>query len=275
LKKELKIHSLGYRTDLFFPAFDGIITDRGDYLVIQTPSNPDFYWGNFLLFSHPPKEDDFKSWRELFAKEMGAPPQTKHQVFGWDSSDGELGVIRPFTQAGFRMVQSVVLISQTPCPPNHLNNEVAICALQTDSDWQQAVVNQVACREAEFSESNYLQFKKPQMERYRRMEAAGKGHWYGAFIGSQLVADLGIFHQEGLGRYQSVGTHPDHRQRGIAATLVYEAGRLAIAEHKLHTLVIVAEEDSSPARIYQSAGFEVKEKEVGLEWWLGIAKEKK
>jgi ribosomal protein S18 acetylase RimI-like enzyme len=274
LKKKLIIKSLGYRTDLFFAAFDGIIADRGDYLVIQTPSNPDFYWGNFLLFSHPPEKDDFKTWRTLFPKEIGSTPHTKHQVFGWDSPRGELGLIQPFTQAGFRLVQSVVLTSQAPCPPNYPNSEVTVRALQTDTDWEQAVADQVACREADFSESDYLQFKKPQMERYRRMEGAGMGHWYGAFIGSQLVGDLGIFYQEGLGRYQSVGTHPDYRRQGIAATLVYKAGRLAMAEHNLYTLVIVAEEDSSPARIYQSVGFEVKEKEVGLEWWQGIGKEK-
>jgi len=36
----MKVHSLGYQTDLIFPAFDGEVIDRGDYLVIKTPSNP-------------------------------------------------------------------------------------------------------------------------------------------------------------------------------------------------------------------------------------------
>jgi len=35
----MHLHSLGYQTDLIFPRFDGIILDRGDYLVIQTPTN--------------------------------------------------------------------------------------------------------------------------------------------------------------------------------------------------------------------------------------------
>jgi hypothetical protein len=39
----MKVQSLGYRTDLIFPTFEGQITDRGDYLVIRTPSNPTFY----------------------------------------------------------------------------------------------------------------------------------------------------------------------------------------------------------------------------------------
>lgn len=56
----MQVRSLGYRTDLIFPAFDGQITDRGDYLVVRTPSNPTFYWGNFLLFDRPPGDGDFE-----------------------------------------------------------------------------------------------------------------------------------------------------------------------------------------------------------------------
>ncbi len=42
--------SLGYRTDLFVRAFDGVVEDRGRHIVVRTPSNPGFWWGNFLLY---------------------------------------------------------------------------------------------------------------------------------------------------------------------------------------------------------------------------------
>ncbi len=264
------IRSLGYRTDLFFSAFDGITTDRGEYLVIQTPANPDFYWGNYLIFANPPGTSDLDHWRGLFAREIGSPPAVKHQVFGWDSPQGDLGEIDPFISAEFRLVQSVVLTSHAPHPPARLNESITVRSLQSEDDWAQATDNQVACREADFSEADYLLFKQPQMARYQRMQDAGLGHWYGAFLAGCLVADLGIFHREGLGRFQSVGTHPDFRRQGIAATLVYQAALLAIKVFSLHTLVIVADEDSIPSRIYQSVGFEMTEKQVGLEWWQGI-----
>jgi predicted GNAT family acetyltransferase len=73
-----------------------------------------------------------------------------------------------------------------------------------------------------------------------------------------------------VGRFQSVETHPDFRRRGIAGTLVFQAGRQAKAKYDLHTLVIVAERASSPARLYESLGFQPTEKQVGLEWWPGI-----
>lgn len=266
----MQVRSLAYRTDLFFSAFDGLTIDRGEYLVIQTPTNPDFYWGNYLIFANPPATGDLDRWRGLFIKEIGSPPHVKHQVFGWDSPKGELGEISPFLSAGFRLVQSVVLTSHAPQPPARPNESITVRTLQSEDDWAQATDNQVACREADFPEADYRLFKRPQMERYRRMQSAGLGHWYGAFLAGRLVADLGIFHREGLARFQSVGTHPDFRRQGIAASLVYQSSLLAMQDFKLHTLVIVAEQDSSPARIYQSVGYQMTEKQDGLEWWQGM-----
>ena len=46
----MEIRSLGYRTDLMVRAREGsLVEDRGDYLVIRSPGNPAFWWGNFLL----------------------------------------------------------------------------------------------------------------------------------------------------------------------------------------------------------------------------------
>jgi GNAT superfamily N-acetyltransferase len=266
----MNVKSLGYRTDLIFPAYDGEIIDRGDYLVIRSPANPTFYWGNFLLFSGPPREGDFKLWRDLFASEIGAPPETVHQVFGWDSPEAEEGLIQPFLKAGFRLIRDVVMTSGEPRAPARPSDLVSIRALKTDSDWEQAIDNQVVCREPEFEEGGYREYRKKQMDRYRNMAAAGLGDWFGAFLEGRLVADLGLFHDGEVGRYRSVETHPDFRRRGIAGTLVYQAGRQARAKYDLHTLVIVAEQASSPARLYQSLGFKPVEKQVGLEYWPGM-----
>ncbi len=263
----MNVKSLGYRTDLIFHAFDGEILDRGDYLVIRTPSNPTFYWGNFLLFSRPPREGDFSTWCELFAMEIGTPPGTEHQVFGWDSPEGVQGATQPFLQAGFRLNRNAVMTSKEPRSPARPSDRVSIRALKTEADWEQALENQVICREPEFEEREYREFRRQQMGRYRRMVAAGLGDWFGAFIDQQLVGDLGLFFEGGVGRFQSVQTHPDFRRRGVAGMLIFESGRQARAAYDLHTLVIVAEHASSAARLYESLGFRPSEKQVGLERW--------
>ena len=101
------------------------------------------------------------------------------------------------------------------------------------------------------------------------MSEAGLGHWYGAYLGDKLVADLGIFCDDRLGRYQSVGTDPLYRKRGICGTLVFRAGEMATEEFALENLVMEADPGYHAARIYESVGFEVCEENYSLSWWKG------
>lgn len=68
------------------------------------------------------------------------------------------------------------------------------------------------------------------MEQYRSMAEAKKGHWFGAFLNGKLIGDLGVFFEEHVGRYQSVGTHPDFRRKGVCGNLIYQAGLVALRE---------------------------------------------
>lgn len=46
--------SLGLRTDMIFHRFSAQVDDRGDYVVIRTPSRPDYLWGNCLIMRAAP-----------------------------------------------------------------------------------------------------------------------------------------------------------------------------------------------------------------------------
>jgi RimJ/RimL family protein N-acetyltransferase len=261
----MRVKSLGCRTDLMFPAFEGGITERGDHLIVQSPSNPTFYWGNFLLFSEPPREGEAKMWTQMFAAEIGTPPVYEHQAFGWDSTDGAEGAIGQFLEMGFEPDRSVTLTTESaPRPTRQASPKAVIRRLESEGDWQQAIDLQVACREPVHEEARYRTFRERSMELYRRMVEAGRGAWYGAYIKGRLIADLGVFHDQGVGRYQSVETHPDFRRQGVAGAAICAAGRAAFKEYGLHTLVIVAEEGSAAARLYESLGFEPTEKMRGL-----------
>jgi ribosomal protein S18 acetylase RimI-like enzyme len=266
----MNLRSLAYRTDLIFPSFDGEIIDRGRYLVVRTPSNPTFYWGNFLLFDRPPAPADVMRWPKLFAEEIGGPPLTHHQTFGWDSPEGETGAAQAFEALGFRLLRSAVLSAVQVNPPPHFAPEVDVRTLQTDDEWRLATENQIRCREEGHDESGYRLFKEREMRRYRAMASAGRGAWFGAFLGEALVADLGIFHQGRLGRFQSVETDPSYRRRGFAGTLVYQSARHALGSMPIDTLVLVADAGEPPDRLYRSVGFQQVEFAVGLERWSPV-----
>ena len=143
----------------------------------------------------------------------------------------------------------------------------SIHPLTEDWEWEQATQNQIACRPPEHTLIDYEIFKRDQMQRYRQMTRDGRGFWFGAFLDNQLVAELGIFSDGKIGRFQQVGTHPDYRRRGICGTLVYQVSHFAFENMKVETLVMVADENYHAARIYESIGFQPREHQVGIDGW--------
>lgn len=261
----MQIRSLGYRTDLIFSRFQGMVVDRGDHLVIRTPSNPGWYWGNYLLFRDPPGDGALREWTQRFHAEIASRQPAPHVAFGWDSPEGEPGVLEPFLAEGFILNENVVLTADAVAPPPHPNAEVRIRPLATDAEWTQALENQVACHTAAFPLPAYRAFKARQMRDYRRMAEAGLGAWLGAYLDGRLVADLGVFPDGPIARFQAVETHPDFRRRGICGTLVWEGARHARAVLGAERLVMLADEHYHAGRIYESLGFRRTERQLGLE----------
>lgn len=266
----MELKSLGYRSDLIFIRFDGQVIDRGRYLVIRSPSNPNYFWGNMLIFDQPPAEGDWQRWPEIFAGEIGSPPRVKHKVFGWDTSQGEIGQAEEFVRQGYRLEQMDVLAASQVRPPQHLNEDVQVRPLATERDWQAALDHQVRNREGGHTQDSYREFRRKQNRRYRAMQDAGLGHWFGAFLDDRLVAELGLYVLDGLGRFQNVVTDADQRRRGIAGTLVYRASLAAMEDLGANQLVIVADRGSDAGRLYRSLGYELAERQAGLEWWQGM-----
>ena len=265
--EQMKVKSLAYKTDLIFHRFEGNVLDRGSYLVIETSANPGFFWGNLLLFSSPPSSKDYPEWKSIFQREFSHNPLVKHFTFAWDGVDGEIDEVAPFEKEGFAVEKSVVMTAVKVSVPTKYNSRITVQPLARDEEWDAAIENQIACRSAGFDPVPYRVFKQNQMARYRRMSEAGLGHWFGAYLGDQLIGDLGIYRDGSLARFQSVGTHPDFRRQGICGALVHQASEYAFQEMGIETLVMVADPDDHPARIYTAVGFQPTERTAGMYWW--------
>ena len=51
----MHVSSLGFRTDLaLLTASGSVVEDRGTHLVVRSPDNPSYFWGNFILLAQPP-----------------------------------------------------------------------------------------------------------------------------------------------------------------------------------------------------------------------------
>ena len=82
----MEIQGLGWRTDLALLEISGsVLEDRGDHLVVRTPDNPTFWWGNFLMLAGSP---DRRGRRAAVARGVrgGVPgraaPDVRHRRHG-------------------------------------------------------------------------------------------------------------------------------------------------------------------------------------------------
>jgi len=256
----MDLRSLGYRTDLMIRGLEGSeVSDRGGYLVIRTPQNPTYWWGNFLLLPAPPALGEPGGWLTTFAAEF---PGAAHVTLGIDTDDAATVDVAAFAAEGLESELSVVLTSTAPHEPPRANRDATFRPLESDSDWQQAAELRAVMTAGSPGEDP--EFLRAQLAAERALTLAGHGWWFGAFTGGRLAASLGVIGDgSGLTRYQNVETHPDARRQGLAGTLVWQAGQHALA-HGARTLVIVADPAEGAIRVYKSVGFEQQETQIGF-----------
>lgn len=267
----MDIQSLSWSTDLMFFAHVGAIVDRGDYLVVHTPENPGYYWGNHLFFPTPPQVQDISRWRRIFADELGHLDGIEHEAYGWDSPEGVTGHVRPFLDSGFALLQRSVLTASEVHVARHHDQHLTIRPVRSDPDWE-AVVQCATTTHAGLDASadrraGVLDRVTGQMAVYRAFADAGRGQWFAAFKGDVHVGNLGIFTDgRGTGRFQEVVTHPEYRRQGVCCTLVHHASRYAFDEMGVTQLALATDDDGEAKRIYQYLGFTETERQVGLQW---------
>ena len=249
-------------TEMIFWRAAGEVSDRGDYWLVRTPSNPTCYGCNLLAFDHPPREGDYARWLGWFAREFRNDPEVRHVLFMWDVPEGEAGETAPFVEGGFELRTDVTLLAREVNPPPKANQEVEVRRVETDEEWEELLRVKVAYREPRFEEESYSVFKRKWLAVRRRLAEEGRGGWYGAYLGGRLVGDLGLYREGGVARFQHVGTVEEYRRRGVCGTLAYEMARRALSSWGVETLVMCADENYHAARIYESIGFRPGERSV-------------
>jgi hypothetical protein len=257
--------SLGFRTDLAILEHSGTkITEHEEFLRIETPDNPGFFWGNYLYFKRAPQPGDFTRWEETFRHEFRFSSGVRHRVFSWDAE--EQGDIADFQQAGYGADTASVLTLRHGeiAPAPDARGDLEIRPLTSDADWEAMVQNQIACRLESFSRAEYEPFKRRQARNWRSMAEAGLGNWHGAFVEGKLVAECGLYFFKDLARFQAVGTAPEWRRQGLCQSLIHRLSRDAL-EARPHTMLVMAAAADEPAeRIYRKVGFQPHEKSYGL-----------
>ncbi|CCI54312.1 MAG: GNAT family N-acetyltransferase [Actinobacteria bacterium] len=216
---------------------------------MRSPHNPTFHWGNFVLVTDPQTADDAARWTRTFAH---AFPGASHRAIGLP----RLPVGEPYRRLGLAVSTDEVLIRD--CCPDQVPVPVGYSSRPfTPEDWGALLAaNEGENRlDARYPEDEHRTFLVAQQATRRDLVERGLAQWFGAFTeDGDLAAYLGIVLCTCLARYQAVGTHLDHRRRGLARHLLAEAGAWANARGASRW-VIVTESVNPALHLYRGAGF--------------------
>jgi GNAT superfamily N-acetyltransferase len=273
-RTEVPIKSLLAATDIDVLPDSSIVEDRGEYVVVRTPTNPNFFWGNFLHWRRAPRAGDREVWEAAFDAEFGERPE-QHAAFSWDVIGADGAALEEFGSAGYRMDRAVALVAEPHELVDHprANRDVMVRALDPHGDeqlWAEVHDLQFAGREPGHVESNYDEFLSARMRDRRVRFEAGDGAWFVAQMPDGTVAaSCGVVVTDGRARYQAVDTLEAYRRQGIASRLVTEAGRVAVARFGARQLVIGADAEYHAMPLYESLGFVIRERCLAVVWWPG------
>ncbi|HKU66531.1 MAG TPA: GNAT family N-acetyltransferase [Candidatus Baltobacteraceae bacterium] len=259
------MRTLGLRTSLVLDGHRNSVEEHPGFIAVRTPSNPGYFFGNFLLYDRAPQTGDADRWTGEFERIFRDERGVRHAAFAWSIVEDEPGEIGPFVERGYTYQESSVLAASA-VRGFALPGGLHVRPLHSDADWDAQVELGLANREEQYEAEPYARFKRAQVAHHRYI-AQQFGAWLGVFDGDRLAGSCGIFSAgEGIARYQDVGVHPAYRNRGIAHSLIGEAARFANERLRAAQLVIVAAADGFARRIYERAGFTLCAREGAL--WI-------
>jgi len=226
----------------FATAPAGLVTERIDgAFVDSTRDYPSFWHGNRIVLDRPPSAYELERWserhRELFAWREGTQPVV---VTWYDRPDV------PASEIANEINTALIAPSAFADAPQ----PAGLHAVQpsTDAHWE-GVSDLISEIHPEYGD-----FARWRVATLRALVEGGRGI-YRALLDANgaVVAALGAFHADGVGRYANVQTAQAYRRRGCAAYQVTSALR-DLRTH-VDDVVIVAETGGEADRLYRRLGF--------------------
>lgn len=245
--------NLGLATDLMLHAQMGVVESRDRYIVVRTPDVPEYFFGNMLVLDQRPTERALMRLEADFASYIGVPPRIAHRTFTWAESEAGSVDLSGFVKHGYDATMCRVLCAHPQeIQPIELKRDIEVRPLSSQDDWDVWAELHLAdmANPRALTSQRFIAF---QQRAYQTLVERGLGNGWGAFVGNKQVANLGLFFLEGVGRFQSVITAPQYRNKGICKSLVSEVVRRAARDAE--QLVMVADEDYFAGNLYEALGF--------------------
>ena len=251
----------GWRTDAIPQRFDGELLERSDCLVVRTPCNPTYYWGNCLMLKRLPGDDELGHWCERFDEEIARrQPASRHVAIGIDDDfRGERRLA--WEAAGFQLISNVMLRlreGEPLAPARTPRGAVQLRPLDMARE-SDALIEVKMTDAGGFEPASYRAYLRDQHRRYCAMQAAGQLLWFGLWCDGTLSATCGLMRErpeaDADGRFQRFLTHSALRRRGLASAMVHGVALYALKLWRCCMVYMAADPDDVAVGIYRSLGF--------------------
>lgn len=251
---------LGWQSHLLASRFGAEVAERDDCIVLRTPANPTYYWGNCLILPAAPRDADLPHWLTRFEEEIASrQPESRHLAFGINATTLN-DALPSWRAAGIEEFDETAVLALEPdqlvAPPQVRDTPgLTLRPLALPDELDLAVQAQVAARDESFEPEGYRAYRRRAMQRMAAMQAQGIANWFGAVVDGELAADCGLVHDGQLGRFQHVSTQATWRRRGLCRALIHHVCRHALQNLRLRRLMMCADPNDVAIGIYRSVGF--------------------
>jgi GNAT superfamily N-acetyltransferase len=248
--------SLFLRTEMIFWRELSEIEDLGNAMIVRTPRNPTWNWGNLLILNEPPKTEDIDNWLKMIDTKLLTQRETTYRLLTWDGGVAEDAVITALKEKGLTPSTGQILTLRTLQRPQYFNPAVHVEQIGGgDKRWSDVTLLNIEAFASQFQ--NYEIYAERNFAEHRSMIAKGIGKWFVAMVDGEVAGTVGFYPGDGVYRYQEVAVREKFWRQGVAATMIYEVARQGLAEHPDFTQVMVADDEKEAIRVYRSLGFEL------------------
>lgn len=263
----LNIQNLGHRTNVHYNSFFGEIIERNDYWVIKTPVRPNFFWGNYILMKSSPTQGCYNEWVQIFESEIGPRNKRGFMAITFDSiEEAEKDLYIEFEQAGCTIIINKMLTASSIHSTDKVSDTLIVKPFSSETDWNAYKDIHLDPDWGYGTQEAQSRFLDEEINDFKKIVKMNKGQRFGAFENNVMIAELGVFWDGEVARFNNVATAIDHRRKGACSTLVYEVSKFLLEQKDISTLVMEADENYHASRIYESLGFKPTQKTISFQW---------
>ncbi len=266
-------YGLGSISDCFARCPATSVEATEQVLVYKTKTRPDYWFGNYIVFSSPVTSESLPEIRRQWQKEFSQEAGILWQIFEWEipfdrelpdvtkvarafNAEIDIRIVRTASRGKFQLQQS----------PAELAADTELIKVKNEVQYENALKIALADHEATPQSGATSDFIQWRLEQRRQSANLGNGNWWLLMHQEVPVASCGLFFdQDGLmGRFREVTTHPKWRGRGFATKLCGMLAQKFLEQGQVQELIIVSEPDSIADRIYNKLGFKAVSCQIAL-----------